>query len=41
MNFIDSNGRRVEIAIQLLTAISVVVGVFLVVLELKQTRECF
>ena len=35
----DSKGRRVEIAIQLLTAISVVVGVFLVVLELKQTRE--
>ena len=39
MNFIDSNGRRVEIAIQLFTAISVVLGVFLVVLELKQTRE--
>ena len=39
MNPIDSNVRRVEIAIHLLTAISVVVGVFLVVLELKQTRE--
>ena len=35
----NTKGRRVEIAIQLLTAISVVVGVFLVVLELKQTRE--
>ena len=35
----DSKGRRVEIAIQLLTTISVVVGVFLVVLELKQARE--
>lgn len=39
MNLVDSKGRRTEIAIQLLTAISVVVGVFLVVLELKQTRE--
>ena len=39
MSVIDSNSRRVEIAIHLLTAISVVVGVFLVVLELKQTRE--
>tara|TARA_X000000950_G_scaffold81294_1_gene102245 strand:- start:314 stop:970 length:657 start_codon:yes stop_codon:yes gene_type:complete len=39
MSAIDSKSRRVEIAIHLLTAISVVVGVFLVVLELKQTRE--
>lgn len=39
MNPTDSKGRRVDIAIQLLTTISVVVGVFLVVLELKQTRE--
>jgi len=39
MKFTDSKGRRIEIAIQLLTTISVVVGVFLVVLELKQTRE--
>ena len=39
MNLIDSKGRFVEIAIQLLTAMAVVIGVFLVVLELKQTRE--